>query len=81
MESQLIAATVYFDRGKIKPLVIFVNRRLVRIKKVIFSSRHRVGETEVVAFSVESETAFYEVEFNKQTCQWTLKNTHLVIIE
>lgn len=64
----------YFSMGKILPATLFVRNRPVNIKKVVLSTQRRVGQTEVVTFSLASESALYEVEFNKSTCEWQLKN-------
>ena len=64
----------YFSNGKILPATLFVKNRPVNIKKVVFFSTKRVGYWEIVTFSLASDTAVYEVEFNKNTCGWVLKN-------
>ena len=72
-----IGATVFFNAGNIVPKIIFIKDRPVTIRKVVFFSRHRLGQTEIITFSLASDTAVYEVDFNKASCQWTLKNIFL----
>lgn len=67
----------YFSAGKILPATLFIKNRPVNIKKVVFFSKKRLGQIEIVTFSLASETAVYEVEFNKNTSQWMLKNVFL----
>ena len=72
--NESLRVIAYFSSGKILPATLFIKNRPVNIKRVVFYSKKRVGQVEVVTFSLASETAVYEVEFNKDTSQWTLKN-------
>lgn len=72
--NESLRVIAYFSAGKILPATLFVKNRPVNIKRVVFSSKKRVGQVEIVTFSLASETAVYEVEFNKSTSEWILKN-------
>ena len=72
-----ITVDALFANGKIQPQTIFVKNRPITIKKIVFSSSRREGVSEIITFSLASETAVYEVEFNKANCQWMLKNIFL----
>lgn len=72
--NESLRVIAYFSNGKILPATLFVKNRPINIKRVVFSSTKRLGQVEVVTFSLASETAVYEVEFNKNTCEWNLKN-------
>ena len=65
---------VYFNNGKIVPTTLFINNRPIIVKRIVLITKRREGQSEIITFSLESATAVYEVEFNKNTCEWTLKN-------
>lgn len=69
-----ITVDALFMRGKVRPRMIFVKNRPVNIKKIVFSFSRCEGQVEIISFSLASETAIYEVDFNKKNCQWTLRN-------
>lgn len=75
--NESLRVIAYFSSGRILPATLFVKNRPVNIKRIVFFSKKRVGQVEVVTFSLASETAVYEVEFNKNTCEWKLKNIFL----
>ena len=75
--NESLRVIAYFSNGKILPATLFVKNRPVNIKKVVFFSTKRVGYWEIVTFSLASDTAVYEVEFNKNTCGWVLKNVFI----
>lgn len=77
MEPESITTNVLFSSGKITPTTIFIQNRPVAINKVIFHSLRREGQVEIMTFTLASDTAFYEVEFNKTTLKWQLKNIFL----
>jgi hypothetical protein len=72
--NESLRVIAYFSGGKILPATLFVKNRPINIKKVVFSSKKRVGQVEIVTFSLMSDTAVYEVALNKNTCEWQLKN-------
>ena len=72
--NESLRVIAYFSAGKIVPATLFVKNRPVIVKKIVFSSKKRVGQVEVISFSLMSESSVYEVEFNKNTCDWVLKN-------
>lgn len=75
--NESLRVIAYFAAGKIVPATLFIKNRPVIVKKIVFSSKKRLGQTEIVTFSLMSETTVYEVEFNKSTCDWTLKNVFM----
>ena len=77
MFNESLRVIAYFSDGKILPATLFIKNRPVNVKKIVFSSKKRVGQTEVITFSLMSETAVYEVEFNKSTSEWILKNVFM----
>jgi len=66
-----------FSSGKVVPKTIFIANRPVSIKRIIFQSNKRFGNAEIITFSLASDTAVYEVDFNKSTLEWQLKNIFL----
>lgn len=73
-----LKTVVYFNNGKIVPTTLFINNRPVVVKRIVLATKRREGQAEIITFSLESATAVYEVEFNKNTCEWMLKNSFIV---
>ena len=72
-----ISTHALFSSGTVVPKTIFIANRPVSIKRIIFQSNKRLGNTEIITFSLASDTAVYEVDFNKSTLEWQLKNIFL----
>lgn len=72
--NESLRVIAYFSSGKILPATLFIKNRPVAVKRLVLVTKRREGQVEIVTFSLASETAVYEVEFNKNSCEWTLKH-------
>ena len=78
MEPERVNVLAYFTRGVVTPIRLLVKNRLVTIKKIVLVTKRREGLSEILTFSLQSETSLYVVDFNKQTCQWKLLSSTLI---
>lgn len=62
----------FFDNG-VFPIAMNWQRRLVKFRRLIFSSTHRVGQNKIVNLICESDSANYELEFDTSNYSWTVK--------
>lgn len=74
--NESISVWVFFDPlgkgGKIFPIAISWRRRLIKFKKLIFVTSHRVGETRLVNLVCAGDSANYEIEYNASNNLWKL---------
>jgi len=60
-------------QSRIFPIAVSWQRRLIKFKKIIFTSSKRVGQVKIFNFICASDTANYELEYNSENHMWKVK--------
>lgn len=71
---QVIAS---FSNGQLTPRLFTRKGQEYPLKRSVFSFQRQEGTTPLLYFSVEGETATYELEFNLKTFIWRLTKVYL----
>ncbi|HEY5600560.1 MAG TPA: hypothetical protein VIK81_00550 [Patescibacteria group bacterium] len=71
--NQKVKVMTFFDTGKIFPVKMRWNKRIINFKKLVFSSSRRNGLEKIHSFIMESDSAIYEIEFSNESFRWILK--------
>lgn len=59
--------------GKIFPVAMSWQNRMIKFKNLIFKSAHRIGEKRFISLVCESDGANFELEFDSESYIWWLK--------
>lgn len=59
--------------GKIFPVAMSWQNRIIKFKNLIFKSAHRMGEKRFINLICESDSANFELEFDSESYVWWLK--------
>ena len=70
--NESIKVWAVFDSG-ISPVAMNWRNRLIKFKKVIFTSNSTKGKTKITTLVCTNNNAAYELEYNHQNFAWTLK--------
>lgn len=75
--NERVKVWVKFDsseqNGKIFPIAMSWQNRMVKFKNLIFTSAHRIGEKRFVNLICQSDSANFELEFDSESYCWFLK--------